>query len=424
MRAAADAEGMRKKILFKTVEKHVKTQDTARIVGPETARMLELGHPWVVADAYTRKWPAGSSGQTVALLDGQGRFLATALLDQEERIVARVLDRKRIQLDRPWLAERLRCAIELRRRHADLSDSTAYRLVNAEGDGMPGLTVDHYGGFLMLQLYSAAWRPHLKLITQILQDLLSPLGIYEKSRPQKTRELEAVSDSKNYGRLLAGKAAPRRVEVLENGLTFLVSMEQGLNSGLFLDQRCNRRDLMQRVKGKRVLNLFAYTGAFSVAAAAAGASQVTSVDASPGYTDWARDNFAANRLNPKQHEFIVGDCLAVMTKLLQNGKSYDVILMDPPSFSTTAKSRFTTRGGTSDLVAAALPLLSGNGLLIASSNHQKVDTAEYLKELRRGALQAGSELRVISLLGQPEDFPYTVTFPEGRYLKYAVCVKA
>lgn len=399
-------------------------KDTARIVGPETARMLELGHPWVVADAYTRKWPVGAPGQTIELTDSKGTFLATALLDPEERIVARVLSRKRIQLDRSWLAVQLRSAIELRRHHADLHDSTAYRIVNAEGDGLPGLTVDRYGDYLMLQLYSAAWRPHLKLVTQVLQELLSPKGIYEKSRPQKTRELEAVSDSKKYGRLLSGKEAPQLLEVRENGLTFLVSLEQGLNTGLFLDQRRNRRDLMQRVKGKRVLNLFAYTGAFSVAAAAAGAVRVTSVDASSGYTDWARENFTANKLNPGQHEFIVGDCLAVLAKLAQSGKVYDIILMDPPSFSTTAKSRFTTRGGTSDLVSASLPLLSDGGLLITSSNHQKVDTADYVKELRRGALQAGSDLRVISLLGQPEDFPFPVTFPEGRYLKYAISVKS
>lgn len=401
----------------------MKTKDAMRIVGPETVRMLELGHPWVIADAYTRKWPAGNVGQTVELCDSQGRFLATALFDPQERIIARVLDRKQIQLDRPWLTERLRSAIELRRHHADLVDSTAYRLVNAEGDGLPGLTVDRYADYLMLQIYSSTWRPHLKLVTQILQELLAPLGIYEKSRPQKTRELEAVSDSKMYGRLLVGKSAPQRLEVRENGLILLVSLEQGLNTGLFLDQRRNRSDLMQRVKGKRLLNLFAYTGAFSVAAAAAGAVQVTSVDASTSYTDWAKDNFSANRLNPRQHEFIVGDCLEVLGKLKQSRKSYDVILMDPPSFSTTAKSRFTTRGGTSDLVAAALPLLTDNGLMITSSNHQKVDVAEYLKEVRRGALQASCDLRVISLLGQPEDFPYPVTFPEGRYLKYAICMK-
>jgi len=296
--------------------------------------------------------------------------------------------------------------------------------VNAEGDGLPGLTVDRYGEYLMVQLYCNGWRPHLKLLTGILQELLAPAGIYEKARPQKTRELEAVSDSKRYGRLLAGAAAPGSLEVRENGLTFLISLENGLNTGLFLDQRRNRRDLMTRAAGKRVLNLFAYTGAFSVAAAAAGARLVTSVDASPGYTELARANFGANRLNPKQHEFIVGDCLEVLADLARQKKRYDIILMDPPSFSTTTKSRFTTRGGTSDLVAASLPLLSEGGLLIASSNHQKVDLADYLKELRRGALQASSDLQVISLYGQPEDFPYPVTFPEGRYLKYAVCVKS
>jgi len=392
-------------------------------IGPESVRMLELGHPWIIADTYTKRWPTGQAGQLIELADGQGTFLATALLDPQDRIVARVLSRKRIQLDRAWLTKRLQAAIELRRSHADLEDTDAYRLVNAEGDGLPGLTVDRYGDYLMVQVYCAGWRPYLKLVTQALNDLLTPQGIYEKTRPQKTRELEAVSDTKGYGRLLAGAAAPQRLEVRENGLNLLVSLEQGLNTGLFLDQRKNRRDLMSRVDGKRVLNLFAYTGAFSVAAASAGAVQVTGVDASSGYTDWAKANFGLNRLNPKRHEFIVGDCQQVLAELGSRGCRYDVVLMDPPSFSTTAKSRFTTRGGTSDLVAAALPLLSDNGLLIASSNHQKVDAAEYLKELRRGALQAGNELRVVTLAGQPEDFPYPVTFPEGRYLKYAICVK-
>jgi 23S rRNA (cytosine1962-C5)-methyltransferase len=395
------------------------------MIGPESVRMVELGHPWIIADGYTRRWPTGPAGQVVELSDDTGRFLASALLDPQERIVARVLSRERIQLDQAWLAGRIQAAVSLRRDHAGLGDdTTVYRLVNGEGDGLPGLTVDRYGDYLMVQLYCNGWRPHLKLITKVLQNLLAPAGIYEKARPQKTRELEAVSDSKRYGRLLAGRPAPGNLEVLENGLTFLVSLENGLNTGLFLDQRKNRRDLMTRSAGKLVLNLFAYTGAFSVAAAASGASLVTSVDASPGYSEWGKTNFGANRLNPKQHEFIVGDCLEVLAELARRKKHYDIILMDPPSFSTTAKSRFTTRGGTSDLVAATLPLLTDGGLLIASSNHQKVDLADYLKELRRGALQAASDLRVISLYGQPEDFPYPVTFPEGRYLKYAVCVKS
>jgi 23S rRNA (cytosine1962-C5)-methyltransferase len=395
------------------------------IIGPESVRMVELGHPWIIADGYTKRWPAGQSGQTVSLSDEKGRFLASALLDPQERIVARVLSREQIRLDRTWLATRMQAAIDLRRNHAGLGgDTTAFRVVNGEGDGLPGLTVDRYGDYLMVQIYCTGWRTHLKLITQVLQELLAPAGIYEKTRPQKTRELEAVSDSKRYGRLLTGTPAPDLLEVRENGLTFLISLENGLNTGLFLDQRRNRRDLMTRAAGKRVLNLFAYTGAFSVAATASGARLVTGVDASPGYSEWAKANFGANRLNPRQHEFIVGDCLQVLADLARRKKMYDIILADPPSFSTTAKSRFTTRGGTSEIVAAALPLVSPGGLMIASSNHQKVDLADYLKELRRGALQAGTELRVISLYGQPEDFPYPATFPEGRYLKYAVCVKS
>jgi len=399
------------------------TLSDQRTVGPETVRMLELGHPWIITDSYTKKWPAGTAGNLVELVDGAGRFLATAILDPGERIVARVLARERMILDRAWLRDRLESALRLRRDHAELEDTDAWRVVNGEGDGLPGLTVDCYGDYLMVQLYCTGWRPYLKIVTRALQDILSPRGIYEKSRPQNTRELEAARDTKKYGRLLAGDAAPDRLVVRENGLDFLVELERGLNTGLFLDQRANRRDLMTRVRGKRVLNLFAYTGAFSVAAATAGASLVTGIDISPTYTDWARANFGANRLNPNRHEFIVGDCLEALTDLARTGKHYDVILMDPPSFSTTARGRFTTRGGTSDLVKAALPLLVPGGLFIASSNHQKVDVADYLKELRRGALQAGCDLRVISLAGQPADFPYPVTFPEGRYLKYAVCVK-
>ncbi len=394
------------------------------IIGPESVRMVELGHPWIIADSYTKRWPTSQAGQVVDLTDDTGRFLASALLDPQDRIVARVLARERMLLDLTWLTTRVQAAIDLRSQHAGLGDTTAFRLVNGEGDGLPGLTVDRYGDYLMVQLYCNGWRTHLKLITQVLQNLLEPSGIYEKARPQNTRELEAASETKRYGRLLAGIPAPQQLQVRENGLLFLVSLENGLNTGLFLDQRRNRRDLMNRAAGKRVLNLFAYTGAFSVAAAAAGAGLVTGVDASPGYTEWAKANFGANRLNPGQHEFIVGDCLEVLADLARRRKRYDIILMDPPSFSTTAKSRFTTRGGTSDLVAASLPLLSTGGLLIASSNHQKVDVADYLKELRRGAIHAGSNLRVISLVGQAEDFPYPVTFPEGRYLKYAVCVKS
>ena len=393
----------------------------AFIVGPQTVQMLQLGHPWVLSDRYTKQWPKGRNGDLVRLADEGGRTLAMALLDPDDRIVARVLEFGPMELDQPWIDAKVQQALDLRQRHLDLTDTNAYRLINGEGDFLPGLTVDRYGDYLMIQLFSRSWRPHLPMLVSSLQKTLQPVGIYEKFRPQQTRKL--ADKPKQLSKLLWGEPVAGRLSVLENGLTLLVDLEEGLNTGLFGDQRENRRDLMARASGAKVLNLFAYTGAFSVAAAVAGATRVTSVDASAQYLDWARENFAANRLNPKRHDFLVGDCRNVLQDLRRQGRTFDIIIMDPPSFSTVGKSRFTTSGGTSDLVTEALPLLESGGLLITSSNHQKVDLADYLKELRRGALAAGSTLRVIATLGQAGDFPYPVTFPEGRYLKYLISIK-
>jgi len=396
-------------------------KESAFIVGPQTIQMLQLGHPWVIADRYTRKWPKSRAGEVIRLADENGRPLATALLDPGDRVVARVLDFAPMELNQEWVHAKVQQALDLRQRHLDLDDSNAYRLINGEGDSLPGLTVDRYGDYLMVQLFSRAWRPHLPLVVSALQKTLEPIGIYEKFRPQQTRKL--AEKANNLSRLLYGKTVSGRLRVLENGINLLVDLEEGLNTGLFSDQRDNRRDLMRRAAGAKVLNLFAYTGAFSVAAAAAGAARVTSVDASAAYLEWARDNFEANRLNPKRHDFLVGDCRKVLKDLRRQGKAFDIVIMDPPSFSTVGKSRFTTAGGTSDLIADALPLLERGGLLITSSNHQKVDLADYLKELRRGALAAGSALKVIANFGQSGDFPYPVTFPEGRYLKYLISIK-
>ncbi len=392
-------------------------------VGPDTLRMLQLGHPWVIADRYTKQWPAGKAGELISLQDQQQRHLATALYDPQSRIVARVLDRRKITIDSSWLEKKLRSAELLRRQHALLDETDAYRLVNGEGDGLPGITVDRYGDYLMVQLYSEAWDRHLSVLNTALQTVFKPAAIYRKLRPQETRQLEAKSRSKEYSRVVVGEAAAVPLQVQENGLNYLVDLREGLNTGIFPDQRRNRRELMSRAAGKRVLNLFAFTGAFSVAAAAAGAKKVTSIDVSQKYLDIARENFSINRLNPKRHQFIVGDVFAELKRLREAGQRFDIILFDPPSFSTTKKSRFSTHGGTAKLVAETLPLLESGGLLMSSSNHQKVSMDDYLKELRRGSLQAGGELRTIFVGGQPEDFPCPVTFPEGRYLKFVISSK-
>lgn len=395
-----------------------KSQPLRLTVGPDTVRMLRLGHPWVVADRYTARWPQAPCGALVELTEERGDVLGTALLDPGARVIARLLGPAPLELDTSWVATRLAAAAKLRSWLA-LEETTVWRLVNGEGDGLPGLTVDRYGDDLLVQYYTRAWEPHLMgAVVPALQQNCAPRAIYGKYRPQQTRGAKGST----HGRLLCGTKGTGPQVVTEHGLRFRVDLEGDLHTGLFLDQRANREDFRRLASGRRVLNLFAYTGAFSVAAVAGGARQVTSVDAAPRYLEWARENFRLNSLDPAAHRFIAGDCFTELAKLADGGSCFDLIFMDPPSFSTVRDSRFTTSGGTAELVRLVLTLLAKGGLLVTSSNHQKVDLADYLKELRRGALAAGRELRVIATAGQGGDFPYPVTFPEGRYLKYVVSV--
>lgn len=391
-------------------------------VGAETKRMLQLGHPWVIADRYTRQWQKTTCGEVIALVDEGRQPLGTALCDPSQRIVARLLPGQPQRITRPWLESRLLAAKKLRC-HACLSETDCYRLVHGEADGLPGLTLDRYADFLMLQFYSAAWEPHLEVLKEAIAGVFSPAGIYLKYRPQQTRKLEAKGKGPPQNPCLYGKKAPNPLMVRENGLAFGVNLEIGLHTGLFPDQRRNRREVMAHSSGREVLNLFAFTGAFSVAAAAAGARRVTSIDVSEKYLSLAQENFRYNNMQPEDHEWIIGDVFTQLVTMQQKNRRFDMVIFDPPSFSTTKKSRFATQGGTAQLVAAALNLLQPNGLLISSSNHQKVSLVDYLKELRRGALSAGSSLKALFIGSEPEDFPADVCFPDGRYLKFVISVK-
>ena len=392
------------------------------IVGSETVRMLNLGHPWVIADRYTSRWPQAPCGSTIELISESGTSLGTALYDPGARIIARRLSTTVDALDRNWLVARLEQARKSRD-WVDFGDTTVARLVNAEGDGLPGLTIDRYGDFLMVQYYTAAWERHLPLLATAIQDVYAPQGIYSKYRPQETRKLAAGKNSRTLqGRLLSGKAAPADLVVRENGLLYHVDLVKDLHTGIFHDQRQNRREFRRLSAACHVLNLFAYTGAFSLAAASGGAVQVTSIDAAGRYLDWAQENFRLNGISPEDHEFVTGDCFVELDRLAREGRCFDLVFMDPPSFSTTSKSRFTTSGGTAELVQKALKIIAPGGLLVTSSNLQKMLLADYLKELRKGSLAAGRKLQVIKVSGQAEDFPFTASFPEGNYLKYVVSV--
>lgn len=388
-------------------------------VGADTVRMLKLGHPWVIADKHTARWPSRLRlGQLAELVSPEGESLGTALIEPGARIIARLLSADAVCLERDWFQERFRAAERLRRDCLNLEATDAWRLVNGEGDGLPGLTVEHYGDWLMLQLYTPAWEPHLDTLIGALAKQCKPAGIYLKQRPQQTRELAGqLQQEDRLVKLVAGQAAPELLTVRENGLAFQVRLNEGLHTGLFLDQRDNRTRFRNVSQGRATLNLFCFTGAFSVVAAAGGASTVTSVDVSRRYLDWTRENLQLNDLPLERHELLPGDCLKVLRRLAADGRTFNLAFVDPPSFSTTKRGKFTTKGGTGEILTALFKVLEPGALLFACSNHQKTDWSDYLKELRRGALDAEVDLQILELHGQGADFVYPAGFPDGRYLK-------
>ncbi|GAB4167367.1 MAG: class I SAM-dependent rRNA methyltransferase [Geothermobacteraceae bacterium] len=389
-------------------------------VGDETARQLKNGHPWVVADRFTARWPKNlKAGEIVLLRAPGGDGLGSALVDPGARVVARLLDADSNIIDRDWIEQRLKRAVAMRKELVDQEKTDCLRLVNGEGDGLPGLTLDRYGDWLVLQLYTDAWQPHLELLDAAIGRVFRPSGLYLKHRPQQTREL-AKDKHSDLVRLVSGRPAPDVLTVHENGLDFLVRLNEGLHTGLFLDLRDQRARFRQLARDRRVLNLFCFTGAFSVAALAGGARQVVSVDAARGYLDWCRDNIAASGLPGERSELVRGDCFKVLRRLKEEGRTFDLVFVDPPSFSTVGKKRFTTRQGTAELFAELLPLVEPGGLVMACSNHQKIDWPDYFRELRRAAVRAGRGLQVLHTSGQGADFPYTVAFGEGRYLKCVI----
>lgn len=344
------------------------------------------------------------------------------MIEPGARIIARLISVDPVRLDRDWFQQRFRAAERLRTDCLNLDATDAWRLVNGEGDGLPGLTVERYGDWLMLQLYTPSWEPHLNTLTAALSQQFKPAGIYLKQRPQQTRKLAGqLQQEEQLVKLVAGHPAPEWLSVKENGLTFQVRLNDGLHTGLFLDQRDNRVRFKNVSKAKSVLNLFCFTGAFSVAAASGGATSVTSVDVSRRYLDWTRENLQLNGFPLDHHEFLAGDCLKVLRRLASDNRKFDLAFVDPPSFSTTKRGKFTTKGGTGEILAALLKVLEPGALLFACSNHQKTDWSDYLKELRRGALDAQTELQILESHGQGSDFVYPAGFPDGRYLK---CVMA
>lgn len=385
------------------------------VVDAYSERWLERGFPWVYRKEVAQG--GGRPGQLARVFSGGGRLLGTALLD-DGWIAARVYRHGDGPLDRALVHERLDRARALR--DAVLPpDTTAFRLVNGENDGLPGLRVDWWSHYAVLVLDTPAVAPLVDWVVEWLHDRLDARGVTLCYRPdpRDERDFSAVQPAPG---LVAGHPPAGPVRVRERGLCFDVAPLEGPDVGLYCDMRDVRAWLEPTWGGATVLNTFAYTGAFSVSAAYNGAAHVTTVDLSRKVLERAEANFRANDLDPSLHDFVASDTFKALDRFRRTGQLFDRVILDPPSFSRADAGVWSAKRDYPRLVAAAARVVAPDGWIVAASNQGEVSPREFDGFVADGLRKAGRSAQRIHSTGQAPDFPAAVEFPEGRYLKVGV----
>lgn len=375
---------------------------------PGKEKSIRNHNPWIFSGAVDRVEEFEENGQPAGIYSAQGEFLATGYVNTESQIVCRVLSWKPVAVDRALLEERIRAAIGLRGRILD-ERTDSCRLVNSEGDFLPGLIVDKYGRGIVAQVLTAGMERFREDILDILRGELHPEFIVERSDVASRLE-EGLDEC--AGVLEGSVEGP--VEIRENGLRFRVDTLRGQKTGFYLDQRESRRIIGEFSDGKRVLNLFSYSGGFSVYAAAWGATATTSVDSSQPALDLARENMALNGFDAVPAEYIRSD---VFRYLNDSGDSWDVIVLDPPAFASRKSQVDQAARGYKDLNLRCLKKIAPGGILATYSCSHHIDRNLFRQIVYAAAVDSGRDVQVIMQTGHPLDHPFNICHKEGEYLK-------
>ena len=386
---------------------------------PGKEKPVSNRHPWVFSGAIARIDDGTRDGDIVDVADGRGRFLARGYINRLSQITVRLLTWDESEtIDRRWLRRRLERAVQGRRRLLDGTECDAFRLVNAESDGLPGLVVDRYGDYLVVQFLTLGTETLRDEIVDLLQDILAPRGIYNRSDVD-VRRREGLPEEAG---LLGGDMPPDQMEIAEQGHRFMVDIKGGQKTGFYLDQRDNRRRAIPYLQdAKTVLNAFAYTGAFGVYAAKAGVERVVSVDVSAEALAHAETNMALNVPGPREDEWITGDVFSMLRRFRDEGRTFDCIIMDPPKFAATQGQVQSACRGYKDINLLAMRLLEPGGTLLTFSCSGLVSPDLFQKVLFGASVDAGRDVQILEKLSQAADHPILLAFPESEYLKGFIC---
>lgn len=387
-------------------------------VAPGLGRHLRAGHPWVFRKAIEHP-PRIPPGSVVDLTEG-GKFVARGYYDPLSSIAVRVLTRDpRRSIDVEFFREAVARACAERRSLIDLTDTDSYRLIHGEGDGLPGVIVDLYAGWAVLKLYSAGLNPYRAILVEALKRAVPGLkGVI--GRDEVGRDDADVDDERGGGRMLLGDPAPDRIPILERGAKFLVDAYHGQKTGFFLDQRENRFLIRRLAKDRDVLNCFCFTGGFSVNAALGGAKSVFSVDQDADAIALARENFLANGLPAERHDFLAADVFELLSSFKREGRTFDLIILDPPAFAKTQRAVEAAIAGYASLNRQALAVLRPGGILATASCSARVSPEAFFEAIKEAGFKAGVDLQLVEERYQPPDHPIRLQFREGRYLKFYV----
>lgn len=370
-------------------------------------------HPWIFSGAIGRVEGEPEAGETVVVRTQSGDALGLAAYSPKSSIRARVWTLNPADnIDSGFFQSRIERSIGRREASVPQGETNTLRLVNAESDGLPGVVVDRYDDVLVVQFLTAGAEFWRDTIVEVLEKVNGLKTIIERSDVD-VRQLEGLAPRMG---VLAGQD-PGLVEILENGLKFKVDVLHGQKTGFYIDQRGNRKQVGELAAGREVLNCFCYTGGFSVYALAGGATWVTSVDSSGEAIKLGQENVIMNDLSVDKTEWIEGDVFKVLRTMRDQGRSFDMVILDPPKFAPTAAQVERAARGYKDINLLGLKLLRPGGILATFSCSGGISAELFQKIVAGAAVDAGVDARIIQSLTQGPDHPVALGFPEGAYLK-------
>ncbi len=391
---------------------------TTVILKKGRAKPFFYHHPWVFSGAVREIRGDEPDGGIVEVRSEEGDFIAKGYLNRRSQIVVRLLTwREDEAIDDAFWRARIEQAVALREQSLRMAETTnAYRLVNSEGDGLPGLVVDRYGDFLVVRFLALGVHARKERLLDLLTAASPAAGVYERS-DGPFAETEGVAPHVGPAR---GEEPPDLVQIEENGVTFFVDVKRGQKTGAYLDQRENRLWFSRYTRGLRVLDCYTYNGGFGVyAAKLGGAASVTCVDASERAIALARKNAEANGLD--NLEFLASRADDALRKFKAAGERFDAIALDPPKFVRSKHGLNKGRKAYRESNLLAMQLLSPEGLLLSCSCSQHMDEETFERTLNEAAVEAGKRLCVLGRAGQPADHAIAAACPESRYLKVYLC---